>query len=128
MESIGELIEKLVIANIKLWMIKDAQAAIACRPAPELASVQQQLASLARTESLAAGYGGDELRLLLARLEELTRLTPSDLLHELKRLVAKDIELCEARAAFRRAIDQRLGDATPVDTVKQYGPTPPARS
>lgn len=126
MESIGELIEKLVIANIKLWMVKDAQTAIACSPAPELAAVQQQLAQLSRTETLSAASGcrANELQTLVARLEELTKLAPSGLLTELKQLVVKDIELCEARAAFRRAIDKRLGDTTPADTVKQYGQRP----
>jgi hypothetical protein len=120
MESIGELIEKLVIANIKLWMVKDAQTLIACRDPVPLQELRDQLALLGRSDSGAESLAS--LRQLLDRLTELARLDNHQVLEQLRQLVAKDIALCEARAAYRREIDQRLGDRTAVDTVKLYGP------
>lgn len=123
MESVGELIEKLVIANIKLWMVKDAQTAIACREDPVLGEVKHHLTLLARTEDLdnPGGYSIENMRTLVGHLEEIAKTKDGDLLQTLRQLVIKDIELCEARAAYRRAINQRLGDQTASDTVKKYG-------
>jgi hypothetical protein len=123
MESVAELIEKLIIANIKLWMVKDAETAIACRDLPVLEEVREHLASLTRTETLAGGegYSIDAMHTLLSRLEELCKLHSDGLLPVLRQLVVKDIELCEARAAYRRDINEKLRDHTASDAVKKYG-------
>lgn len=123
MESVGELIEKLVIANIKLWMVKDAQTAIACREDPVMNEVKHHLTLLARTEELGSqgAYSVDDMQRLLEKLDEIARSEPSDLVAALRQLVVKDIELCEARAHYRRAINKALGDTTASDTVKKYG-------
>lgn len=126
METIGELIEKLVIANIKLWMVKDAQTALACPEEPVQDEVRQHLGQLARATSLSGqnGYTPANLQAFLDRLEEIEALNPGDQLAALRQLVRKDIELCELRAALRRTINERLGDERPSDTVKKYGSRP----
>jgi hypothetical protein len=126
METIGELMEKLVIANIKLWMVKDGQTALACRDEPVLEEVRQELAQLARTEALGGGdgYSLQGLQVFLKRLDEIRALKPDSQLAALRQLVKKDIELCEMRATLRKAINERLGDHGPTDTVKKYGHRP----
>ena len=122
MESVGELIEKLVIANIKLWMVKDAQTAIACREDPVLGEVKHHLTLLTRTDELGnqGSYSIEDMQRMLEKLDEIAKSGDADLPKILRQLVVKDIELCEARAHYRRAINKSLGDTTAVDTVKQY--------
>lgn len=122
MESVGELIEKLVIANIKLWMVKDAQTAIACREDPVLNEVKHHLTLLTRTDELGEkeSYSIEDMTRMLEKLDDIAKSSASDLPKILKQLVVKDIELCEARAHYRRAINKSLGDTTAADTVKQY--------
>jgi hypothetical protein len=122
MESVGELIEKLVIANIKLWMVKDAQTAIACREDPVLNEVKHHLTLLTRTDELGekGSYSIEDMQRMLEKLDEIAKSGDADLPKILRQLVVKDIELCEARAHYRRAINKSLGDETAADTVKQY--------
>ncbi|MBI4236867.1 MAG: hypothetical protein HY696_00440 [Deltaproteobacteria bacterium] len=120
MESIGDLIEKLVIANLKLWLVKDAQTALACRTPPDREALHTALSQLTRVEGESAD-GVTALRQLVQRLDALAAHAATPDVEELRRLVQKDIELCEVRAALRREISTRLADPTPSDTVKQYG-------
>lgn len=120
MESIGDLVEKLVIANLKLWLVKDAQTALACRTPPDREALHTALGQLARVEWEQSGSVAT-LQQLLQRLEALAADGKTPDAEELRRLVQKDIELCEVRAALRREISTRLGDRTASDTVKQYG-------
>lgn len=124
METIGELIEKLVIANIKLWMVKDAQTYLCCHdPANRdaFASVALQLERI-DWSGLGGTTAGADLTALAATLDQLSNVSPPADLARLKVLIQKDIALCEARAALRKSINHRLGDLAPAgDNVKQYG-------
>lgn len=117
-ESVGELIEKLVIANIKLWMVKDAQTAFLS--VSKNRTLLKNLVLLERTEVLdeAAPLGINHYKKFLSQLEK--KLKQKDMVL-VKDLIRRDIELCEVRASLRRNINLRLHDTNPADTVKKYG-------
>lgn len=123
MESIGELVEKLVIANIKLWMVKDAQLALSYAQGADHTFWRGVAEQLERVEwgTSATDHPQQSLQKLLDALQQMQDSSHAKDLDRLKDLIRKDIALCETRAALRRDISERLGDRTPADTVKQYG-------
>ena len=117
MESIGELIEKLIIANIKLWMIKDGQTLLA--ETEDAKKILEQLNQLTRIEVLSEKkYDTDTLKELIERLSD---NPDKKKIEHLKDLIRKDIQLCELRAELRKEINRKLGDTTPTDNTNQYG-------
>lgn len=117
-ESVGELIEKLVIANIKLWMVKDAQTAFLNKSKNK--QLLKHLCSLTRIEELSISPQISPAH-YKKLIQKLTKVLNKKEMILIKDLIRKDIELCEARSYLRRNINFRLQDKTPTDTIKKYG-------
>jgi hypothetical protein len=145
-ETIADVIEKLVIANLKTWHLKDAQAQTArpgepgfgepwvsryySGPIPEEARMWSVVFSKAPSgdvghfRMIAGDPWLERILLCVNALAGFTndQLRDGGLVRRLLALVDEDLELCKARANLRREINRLLGERAPDATVhKQYG-------